>query len=102
MNAGGNMIKAHGQAMFISHRKIGDLSGPMSSILSGGPAVGIENVRQVRPHLVIHSHGEVISGLREAIITTFNGGCKGLPPEAREPGSNTCFKISSSVHLPRN
>ena len=96
------MIKAHGQAMFISHRKIVDLSGHMASSLFGGSAPGIENVRRVRPHLVICGYGEVIPGLQEVIITIFNGGCTGFPPEAGEPAPNTCFKVSSSVHLSRN
>ena len=100
MYADGEIIDNSGKRLFVSHRKIGDLSGSMASILFEGEARGIEDSFDTEVHAVLRTHGQVIPGLEDAMTGTFNGGCQGFPPEAGEPGPNTCANIQFSIHLP--
>ena len=85
MYADGEIIDNSGKRLFVSHRKIGDLSGSMASIFFEGKARGIEDSFDTEVHAVLRTHGQVIPGLEDARTGTFNGDCQGFPPEASEP-----------------
>jgi hypothetical protein len=75
-----------------------DETGPSIMPLFGLPAPGVLDAGTAEIHLVVRSHGPVIQGLRQAQVTTFNGGCTGFGSEFGTPGPNECVDLYFASH----
>jgi hypothetical protein len=103
----GTLVGDGGSATFSGSRLAGDGSVSLLGAL-GLPSPGIIDPATAEIHFVLRSHGPVIPGREDEMISTFNGGCQHpgsdfpdpLPAQLGAPGPNTCVDVQFSVHEP--
>ena len=94
----GNFI-ATGSARYGGAHALNDVSNSIAAGL-GIPPVGILDAMKAEFHIIVRSHGPIIPALGRDMITTWAGGCAGLPPELGPVGPNTCADVHVAVHQP--
>jgi hypothetical protein len=95
----GRFIAASGNARYGGEHALGDISNSIAPGL-GLPSVGILDVMKAEFHIIVRSHGAIVPEIGRAQITTWAGGCAGLPPELGPEGPNTCEDVNFAVHMP--
>lgn len=98
----GHVVGGSGETTFAGRRKVGDTSGSLFAILTGGPTPGLLDARTAEIHLIVRTHGPVIPELMPDMIRTFGGGCLGVPEtgELGAPGPNECADLQFAIHQP--
>ena len=101
MYVAGGVANRTGKARFAGQITVGDLSDSILGLF-GANGYGVEDGHTAEIHLVVRSHGPGLAGLRQAQMSTFNGGCTGYGPELGTPGPNTCEDLYYSSHYAVN
>ena len=110
MYLAGNVIGGAGRASFAGHKRIGENTGSIFFPLlpPGVQPPGLQDPLGAEIHLVVHTHGPMLSEFMPDMIQTFGGGCQdpGAPffglhfPEWGLQGPNTCLSLQFAVHEP--
>lgn len=97
MYSAGRVVMHSGKANYAGTRRVGDNKGSIFPVF-GVPSPGLMDARKAEIHLIVRTHGEIITGLINEMISTFAAGCAGFPPALGTPGPNTCEDIQFAVH----
>ena len=84
-----------GVGSFTASLAMNDTSGCVNTLPCND---GLTNPMGADIHLIVRSHGPMLTDLYQEQISTFGGGCNNVPEGTGTPGPNTCVDLQFSVH----
>lgn len=91
MRAAGHVTGGSGVANWGGALRVGDTSEAL-----WGP--GLTDPLGADVHLIVHSHGPMITNIVANMIHSFGGGCSNVPAGTGAPGPNECVDLQFSAH----